>query len=131
MRGIPKNPVSCAKCANQRGCPKDGLCHSCRILGRPNPRKKSYWTPALEQALTQAYKTAGSRTLLIQNLNRVQQMSGFSRFTIQSHAAELRLSYLVRRPWSKEDLLFLRDNLGRMSTRLLARKLRRTYYSVK
>jgi hypothetical protein len=69
--------------------------------------------------------------LLIQNLNRIQQMSGFSRFTINSRAAVLGLSCDVRRPWSKEDLLFLRDNLGRINTTVIARKLGRTYYSVK
>jgi hypothetical protein len=58
-------------------------------------------------------------------------MSGFSRFTINSRAAVLGLSSDVRRPWSKEDLLFLRDNLGRITTTVIARKLGRTYYSVK
>lgn len=68
--------------------------------------------------------------MLIQNLSHLQQTTGFSRFTILSHAVELGLSS-TRRAWSKQDLSFLRDDLGRISAAALARKLGRTHSSVK
>jgi len=131
MRGIPKNPVTCHKCGNQTGCPKDSLCHRCRIRGRPNSNKKFHWNLALDEALRRAYKTAGNRNELTQNLNHVQRLSGFSRFVIQAHATELGLSFCVKRSWSEAELCYLREKLGSASITTLARRLGRTYYSVK
>jgi hypothetical protein len=50
---------------------------------------------------------------------------------ILARAANLGLSLLRRRPWSDEELDFLKSNAGQLSLKALAARLSRTYYSVK
>jgi hypothetical protein len=131
MRGIPNHPVICSTCGSGKGCPKDGLCHRCRVTGRPNPNKQSCWTPDLDTALTRAYRGASTRRELGSNLNHVQRLSGFTRVVILSRAAVLGLSFAVRRPWTETEIESLREDVGTRSKSQIAKQLGRTYYSVK
>lgn len=131
MRGIPNHPVTCTRCGSGKGCPRDGLCHRCRMTGRPNPNKRFFWTSELDNALTRAYRNAHNRVELSNNLNHLQRVSGFSRVAILSRAEGLGLSFGSRRPWSAEEVESLRELLGTRSKAQIARALRRTYYSVK
>lgn len=131
MRGIPNHPVTCTKCGSDKGGPKDGLCHRCRITGRPNPNKRFFWTPELDNALKRAYRNARNRVELSNSLNHLQRVSGFSRAAILSRAEGLGLSFASRRPWNAAEIESLRELLGTRSKAQIARTLRRTYYSVK
>ena len=129
-RGTPNNPVICKKCKDPNGCPKDQLCHSCRIKGRPNPNKLYHWTPDLEISLTRAYRQASTRRELSRNLDDFQRRSGFTRIVIVSRARMLGLG-AKRRRWTPAEIETLASEAGRMSKSAIARKLKRSYGSVK
>lgn len=131
MRGIPNHPVTCSKCGSGKGCPKDNLCHRCRITGRPNPNKRFFWSAEFDHALIRAYRSAHSRRDLTDNLNHVQRLTGFTRIVILSKAQVLGLSFATRRPWSDSEIEILHEALGSRSNGQIARQLGRTYYSVK
>lgn len=131
MRGIPNHPVTCTKCGSSKGCAKDRLCHRCRMTGRPNPNKRFFGTPELNNALTRAYRNARNRAELSNNLNHLQCVSGFSRVAILSRAEGLGLSFASGRPWSAGEIESLRELLGTRSKAQIARALCRTYYSIK
>lgn len=130
MRGIPLNPVTCLKCSRKNGAPKDQLCHACRIKSRPNPNKKFVWTSELDLRLRSAYTNARDRKELTANLDYVQKLTGFTRVAILSRAAESGLSVRKQR-WTAEEVYILREQLGKQSKSAIARKLRRSYWSVK
>ena len=98
------------------------------MTGRPNPNKRFFWAPELDNALTRAYRAARNRVELSNNLNYVQRLTGFRRVAILSRAEGLGLSFGSRRPWSEADLELLRELLGTCSKGQIARQLRRTYY---
>src|SRR5262245_8157105 len=131
MRGIPNHPVICGNCGGGIGCPKDSRCHRCRIKGRPNPNKRFFWTADLDNALIRAYRRAGTRRELSDNLNHVQRLSGFTRVVILSRAEALGLSFRAKRPWTEAEIESLREDLGGLSKSQIARRLGRSYYSVK
>lgn len=131
MRGIPDHPVTCNKCGMHKGCPKDHLCHGCRIAGRPNANKLFCWTSELDVALVRAYRRARNRRELTSNLNHIQRLTGFTRVVILSRAAVLGLSFCRRRPWTEAEIESLREDLGGLRKSRIAKRLGRTYYSVK
>jgi hypothetical protein len=61
----------------------------------------------------------------------MQRLSGFTRGVILSRAADLGLSFAVRRPWSEAEMESLREELGTSSKSQIAKRMGRTYYSVK
>lgn len=130
MRGVPNNPVVCAVCGVCKGSPKDRLCHACRLKSRPNPTKKYYWTPELDRELMLAYKEARDRCSLTENLNTLQQRGGFPRVVILARAERLGLSSTKRR-WTAEEAEYLSESAGTLTKVAIARKLRRSYWSVK
>lgn len=131
MRGVPNHPVTCRTCGTPSGAPKDQLCHACRIKSRPNVKKKYCWSPELDLALTRAYRFAQDRGELTQLLNHLQRSINFPRFVILSRAAELGLAFQVRRHWTPQEVEALRELLGTYSSKTVALKLGRTYYSLK
>ncbi|MCU1255159.1 MAG: hypothetical protein JWM83_1458 [Candidatus Angelobacter sp.] len=130
MRGIPNHKVRCSKCGSIEGCQKDQLCHACRIKSRPSPNKRFFWTPDLDQALTRAYQEARSREELTDNLDHIGRRTGFTRIVILSRAAALGLGSRRRR-WTKEEAQQLAEWAGTLSNAVIARKLGRSYCSVK
>ena len=131
MRGIPLHPVPCSKCGSVKGYPKDGLCNRCRIASRPNPNKRFFWTAEHDAALRRAYQNVSSRFELTSNIDRVQRGSGFTRSVVLSRASQLGLSFCRRQAWSAAEINMVRENLGVLSKASLARKLGRSYYSIK
>jgi len=131
MRGVPRNPVSCLKCSETKAAAKDRLCHSCRMKSRPNSNRRFVWDDHLDARLTAAHARSSSRQELTRNLDALQYSTGFTRIVLISRAARLGISYSERRSWSVTELDFLHGNIGSMSVSLIARKLSRSYYSVK
>ena len=130
MRGIPSNPVTCRRCDRKLGAPKDQLCHACRITSRLNPNKKFFWNTELDARLRSVYVNARNREELTTNLNYLQKLSGFTRVSILSRAAELGLS-APRRRWKAEEIDLLQEELGKQSKSAIARKIGRSYWAVK
>lgn len=131
MRGVPTNPVPCRGCGTRKGCPADGLCHSCRMKSRAPANKKFFWTPELDERLRRLYRAAHNRKQLIAGLDHFRRFSGFPRSAITAHAAELSLSRPTGRPWTDSEIERLRDAVGSRSEAAIARSLGRSYYAVK
>lgn len=131
MRGVPNFPVLCSVCRKLNGAPKDKLCHACRLRSKPNSRKRFFWTKEFDARLRDSYTRASTREDLTASLDALQRLTGFPRFVILARAADLGLSFVRRRPWSDEEIHFVKSNAGRLSVRAIAARLSRTYYSVK
>ncbi len=113
------------------GCRKDGLCHSCRIQGRPVAGRKFVWTVESDAFLVRAYKRSRTRTELSTNLDNLQKTTGFTRNVILARAVQLGLAFSKRRPWTAEELRTLEKKAGQASPRALAVQLQRTHGSIK
>ena len=131
MRGIPNKPVRCLRCGRMKACARDQLCHSCRMRGRPNPRKRFIWTSEYDALLVSAYRRARNREELSRSLTTLQLRTGFTRVAVLARAVELGLSFSRRRLWTSEEAALLESYAGRYSPASIARKLRRTFPSVK
>ena len=97
---------------------------------RPNPNKRFHWTAELDEMLRRAYKQAHNRRKLSASLDEMERRTGFSRAAILSRAAELRLNS-PRRPWSEQETRRLAEFAGTLGKASIARKLGRSYWSVK
>jgi hypothetical protein len=93
MRGVPNNPVRCLRCNRITACAADQLCHSCRMSGTPNSRKRFVWTTELDSLLASAYCRAQTRKELTCDLTALQLRTGFTRVVILARAVHLRLSF--------------------------------------
>jgi hypothetical protein len=131
MRGMPNKPVRCLRCIQTNACAKDQLCHSCRLKARPNPRKRFTWTTEFDALLVSAYRRAQNRQELSRSLTVLQQRSHFTRVVILARAAHLGLSFSRRRPWTSAETTLLQSWAGCYSPASIARKLGRTFNSVK
>ena len=85
----------------------------------------------MDRQLVRIYQNSCCRKDLTRGLTYLQRLTGFSRVTITSHAAELGLRILQRRSWTSAELEVIAENAGTLSTSAIARRLGRTHYSVK
>src|SRR5579872_2457216 len=131
MRGLPSQPVTCRQCKSQRGCPKDQLCHSCRITALTHRRKRHLWTTQLDEQLRRIYRSADCRAALSEGITHVQRLTGFPRSVIVSRAADLGLASRRGEPWRPHEFAALHRKAGVRPVSLIARDLGRSYYSVK
>lgn len=131
MRGVPNKPVMCLRCNRMKGCPSDQLCHSCRMRGRPNPQRRFTWTAEFDSLLMSGYLRAQNREELSENLDHLQHRTGFTRVVILARAAHLGLSFARRRPWTLQETALLECLAGQYSAASIARRLGRTFASVK
>ncbi|HEV7552444.1 MAG TPA: hypothetical protein VGP65_12215, partial [Candidatus Angelobacter sp.] len=106
------------------------LCHGCRIRTRPNPRHKFWWTPELDRELRICYQEARDRRDLTLRLGVFQKRTGFTRVVMQARATLLGLSSPSKR-WTAAELETLGELAGTLSKSAIARKLGRSYSSVK
>jgi len=131
MRGVPNKPVSCLRCGRIRACAADQLCHGCRLGARLNPRKRFVWTEEFDALLVSAYRRAQNRQELSRSLTDLQRRTGFTRVVILTRAAQLALSFSRRKPWTPEEIALLESWGGYHSPASIARKLGRTFASIK
>jgi len=89
------------------------------------------WTDQFDQLLARTYQSCRSREELSRGLNQIQRVTGFTRVVITSRAGALGLSFVNRRKWEEAELCYLRENAGTVSPSAIARRLKRTHYSVK
>ncbi len=80
--------------------------------------------------LIRAYQQARTRRELSENLDRFQQRTAFTRVVVLSRAASLGLTS-KRKRWTREEVEQVAEWAGTLSITAIARKLRRSYWSVK
>jgi hypothetical protein len=68
---------------------------------------------------------------LSNNLNHVRRISGFTRVVILARAEVLGLSFCSKRRWTDDEIESLCEASGTVSTSHIAKRLGRTYYSVR
>jgi hypothetical protein len=128
MRGIPDNPVTCAKCGSDQGCPGDDLCGGCR-LGRYV--KKYPWTAGQEKLLREAYQMCTRRPELSAALDRLARQFGYPKRALKDRARTLAIGVFVnRRLWTRKEDDFLREHCGTRSAESMRKTLKRSYCSV-
>jgi hypothetical protein len=130
LRGVPNNPVLCRSCNKLNGSPADQLCHGCRVKTRPSPNKRFFWTPEFDQQLRLCYLEAPNKVALTENLTGLQKRTGFTRVVLLARAAHLGLS-AQSRPWTPGEIQSLENLAGTFSSSAIARKLGRSYGSIK
>lgn len=118
----------CAKCANEAHIDTMGLCSTCRL--KLYTRRVYHWTPAMDDQIAQAYKSAATRKHLTSSITRLSAAYGFPRISIMRRASDTGLQFVQSRAWSSMELSFLEDNAGSIGIKKLARQLRRSEASV-
>jgi len=134
----------CTECSNtiERGSkigslpgPNAKLCVNCRIAhqraGQPevSPRKKYFWTPALDAYMREHYY--GGLNQRFKVINTLMRQTAFPRWYIKKQAARLGLTlHPDRRAWTPAELNLLDKWVGKFSTATIAKRLHRTETSV-
>src|SRR6266496_2791906 len=130
MKGIPNNPVECLHCHKINAAPKDGLCHHCRPLVRPSSRQKYFFTSEMD-TLVRGVWTAGYS--LRERGRKARELSvrwNFPHYIVKMRAQRLGLTHDTRKPWTREDVEFLDVSAGLLTSKQMAKKLRRGVVSV-
>jgi hypothetical protein len=89
------------------------------------------WTPDMDDQLRQVYRRSRNRRELSVELNRLASTLRRPKFIIANRAQSLGLSLLPWKPWSKEEILTLRELAGQKGVRTIAKLMKRSYHSVK
>jgi DNA-binding transcriptional regulator YiaG len=113
-----------------RAAPKDGYCHQCRPLCVPSARKKYFWTEEMDRLIRGVY-TAGYGTR--ERGRYARQLAvrfQFPFYAVKMRAQQLGLTHDTRKPWSREEIEFLEDSAGVLSSKQIAKKLHRGVISV-
>jgi hypothetical protein len=102
----------------------------------PNPKtsrkpSKYPWTADMDDQLRQVYRRSRNRRELSVELSRLASTLRRPKFIIANRAQSLGLSLLPWKPWSKEEILTLRELAGQKGVRTIAKLMKRSYHSVK
>lgn len=89
---------------------------------------KYIWTPALDDALKQAYAKCPHRRATVA-VDLMVSATGFPRHQVKGRAQKLGVTHCGR-PWRMQELAFLREHAGRKSANWIAEKLHRSWNSV-
>jgi hypothetical protein len=107
------------------------ICSACRLSTITNPRAKYFWTAEQEELLRGVYREARNKRELSRGIGDMARRTGFPRYIVNLMAEKLRLTVDVRRRWTAEEMAILRELVGTRPVREIARRLHRSYYSVK
>ena len=99
---------------------------------KPSRKPSKYpWTADMDDQLRQVYRRSQNRRELSVELNRLASTLRRPKFIIANRAQSLGLSLLPWKPWSKEEILTLRELAGQKGVRTIAKLMKRSYHSVK
>jgi len=99
---------------------------------KTSPKPSKYpWTADMDDQLRQVYRRSGNRRDLSVELNRLASTLRRPKFILANRAQSLGLSLLPWKPWSKEEILTLRELAGQKGVRTIAKVMKRSYHSVK
>jgi hypothetical protein len=121
----------CSDCKSDTFQAKDGLCRTCRMRRNGMALCKYPWTPQMDAQLAQAYRRARGKPDLTRRLKELMRQFGYPRHILQNRAQNLGLKSWPSARWSEQEIETLREYGGTLQLPELARKLRRTEYSVK
>jgi len=104
-------------------------CLKCRAECRRRAKLKYTWRPEYDAYLKAQY--FGGLNRRFQVLNRMIRMTGLPRWYIKRQAARLGLTmHIDRRPWTRREMNVLEKLIGRVSSAMIAKRLRRPETSV-
>jgi hypothetical protein len=89
------------------------------------------WTADMDDQLRQVYRRSRNRHELSVELSRLASTLRRPKFIIANRAQSLGLSLIPWKPWSKEEILTLRELAGQKGVRAIAKLMKRSYHSVK
>jgi hypothetical protein len=89
------------------------------------------WTADMDDQLRQVYRRSRNRRDLSVELNRLASTLRRPKFILANRAQSLGLSLLPWKPWSKEEIITLRELAGQKGVRTIAKLMKRSYHSVK
>jgi len=116
-------------CACGAAAGRDGFCGSCRLRKLTAARQRPPLPPNILEELRLAYIGNVRRTS--ENLNRLAARAGVPKQRLKDEAGKRGWrSQTERRPWSAAEVEFLEENLGKLSSTQIARKLGRGVASV-
>ncbi|MHB8525744.1 MAG: hypothetical protein ACYDD2_06235, partial [Candidatus Acidiferrales bacterium] len=104
-------------------------CLKCRAECRRRAKLKYTWRPEYDAYLKAQY--FGGLNRRSQVLNRMIRLTGLPRWYIKRQAARLGLTmHIDRRPWTRREMNVLEKLIGRVSSAMIAKRLRRPETSV-
>ena len=130
VRGKPNNPVTCSQCGSPYGCEKDKRCNPCRLKSMKH-RIKYRWTPEVEAAIRRVYEQAHDKNSLSEGLSKLSVTTGIPKHNLRIRAQVLGVTVDTRRPWTEKELKYLRDYAGELDAHVIAKRLCRSWESVK
>ena len=99
---------------------------------KTSPKPSKYpWTADMDDQLRQVYRRSRNRRELSVELNRLASTLRRPKFIIANRAQSLGLSLLPWKPWSKEEIITVRELAGQKGVRAIAKLMKRSYHSVK
>jgi hypothetical protein len=99
---------------------------------KANRKPSKYpWTADMDDQLRQVYRRSRNRRELSVELSRLASTLRRPKFILANRAQSLGLSLLPWKPWSKEEILTLRELAGQKGVRAIAKVMKRSYHSVK
>lgn len=125
-----KNPLPCCWCGKKRAKRPDVPCPICKMAAKRSSSPKHKWTPELDTLLRRLYTGARDRAELCANITEFVHRSEIPRYAVLHHAQRVGLTAGVRKPWSQDDLDFLRNYAGIYGVKEIAATLRRSHQSV-
>ena len=111
--------------------PNKVACAACPTLKTSRKPSKYPWTADMDDQLRQVYRRSRNRRELSLELSRLASTLRRPKFIIANRAQSLGLSLLPWKPWSKEEILTLRELAGQKGIRTIAKLMKRSYHSVK
>jgi phage regulator Rha-like protein len=123
--GIPNQLIKCKECGVMRAKPRRQMCQRCFALS-----KRVYeFTAYHDQRLRDLYAKAKSKQQLSRGLKEMEAL-GFSRTVLSHRTRVLGLIFMVRKPWTPAEDLYLLNNAGSVSLRQMAKVLKRSEFSL-
>jgi hypothetical protein len=97
--------------------------------GKTEGRTNRKFTPELRRELQLAYG-AGTKTQISAHLDRLERRTGWPRYIFKTEARRQGWNH-ARRPWTIKEDSFVREHVGAMSIKAIARSLKRSHESIR
>lgn len=128
MKGLAESGVQCAKCGRPHAT-ESGLCLYCRALQMGLAHRRYHFTSELLDELRAAY--GGNKRAITAGLDRLCRRTGWPRSAFKQEARRRGwISSDHRRAWTPAEVEALREKLGAVALKQIAKTLGRSVESV-
>jgi len=107
-----------------------GACDRCRLRAFGQARRKYHFTASLRDQLREAYAEPGK----LRRMRAILRLSKLTTWPVSAFRNEARLLDIVttgqRKPWTTEEIAYIRETSGSKSATAIARKLHKSVCSV-